>query len=380
MGQKIIEEAMSSYGLTSINLDVLDHCLLSKLSDQKPEQPKVKYVSPQVREIIDALSFFRKVRRSDYINRALGPNTASLSQMKNFTQGLRQFASKPFANIIFAEIGRQLETRNSLLDNIHYYTNVVNMVDDSRLKQEMVIRLIANKERYVELKDDDKVRAEVADLRQEWHIDETAVFPTTPIISLGDWERLFAYAISISNEILQVNSAKTLTISNESKHTTPIEMEIAFPEEPTTAPQIVTKEISKEHQFTKEDLGSIMTDLLGDEVDAKTKCLGIFNTKASESSPRQEFDIAGYSIVWIPQKNEISIKFSHDNDDYSIKIKKGKMPSDADFELRGDRLFITEKDEPTPFSIALSSTQCTIAIHEGDEPTGMVLAFNAPNS
>lgn len=353
-GKKLIEEAIENFGMSNLNKDVLYAIVSAKQTDLKNwSQPKIRYASPLSRDLFDAISFLRKIRTTDYLQRALGNANGNISIMKDFCGGLHWARNKYYSPLLFVELGRLIEARGHQLESIHYYTNVRAFHDDPVFKREMDIRLLVNKERYAEFKDDEKVRTEADIMRFDLNIPDNAPLPPAPSLSTWDWEFLFSHALTISNEIAPEKLDKSVEAKDEKK---------------VGSTPVVEEEISLDNLFDMPEEESIIENPKSSNTVAK----------ANRAASKQEVEIAGYKIAWIPQKNEITIKYEHDDDDFTVKIKKGKFPVGGDFYLKDNRMYIDERDEATPFVIEIFGASQIIYVYDGEIPTGMTLSFVSP--
>lgn len=92
-----------------------------------------------------------------------------------------------------------------------------------------------------------------------------------------------------------------------------------------------------------------------------------------------DYEIRQYKFRYNPQKGELSISLETENEDLSVKIKKGFFPKEADFSVSGNgRLIKTEDNSETPFEY-ISDDKC-IRIIDADSRMEMCFPLGSAKS
>lgn len=293
------------------------------------ERPKDKFVSPEAVSLFDAIETIKRMREedfSDYLNR-------SLKAMKviDFGKRYNAFSRKATSKLIFLELGKVFESRDTFIDSIRYYEWAINQSDDESFKRAIGVRWIVCKERQAKYEKDDSSKKavytkEALDRRKDLGISYDEKLPETSALTYADWEELFAYYVKVSNEVVEMDVKKT-----EKRKTVKAEPELA-------------KEVRS-------------TDR------SKLK--------------KQELSYNDYSIVFFPGKGDVVIKDTEN--EYQVRIKGGVFTENGDFILKGNRIYVAEDEVPTPFGLEKTETDITIKVYEEDTFTGMAINIELPS-
>ena len=60
-------------------------------------------------------------------------------------------------------------------------------------------------------------------------------------------------------------------------------------------------------------------------------------------------------------------------EEFSVRIKNGKFPGEADFYIKDGRIYQTEDDMMTPFVIEESDNYVTLKVFDGNDSTGLFI-------
>lgn len=336
----LLNEAVSEYGMEGLNLDALKAVVAAKLTDLSSwNAPKTKYADSNARELFDAISFLRKVRNTDYVNRFLG-NQFPSKELNNFCSSvMKQYAQKAYSPLLYIEVGKVVEGRNNFIESRNYYQSIRSMFDDSTFRKEIDLRTALFLDRIAELKKDERSVEEAEAFRRNMKLTPEYVIPTTATVSAYDWDLLINFTLKISNEIASEMGKRNRM--GDSK-----DAELMHLEEKTVE--------NEERVQLKEKKVSSTTNRTG----------------------KLTFNFGYYELSYFPKKNEFIIHYEKDDDDYTAKVKKGVLAKSEEYTLVDKRLYFNEIDLVTPFILNLSETSQTIEIYDGDNPTGLAFAFS----
>ena len=110
-------------------------------------------------------------------------------------------------------------------------------------------------------------------------------------------------------------------------------------------------------------------------------CLEIKKTTACtvSSAAKKTIIYGDYKLSYSPRKNEIIINYNKEDDEYTVKVKKGILVESDEYKLVDNRLYLTEIELQTPFVMTLSENRQIIEIYDGDNPTGLALTTDSGN-
>ena len=301
-----------------LNKSVLNALIEARYTDLSNwHRPKVKFVSTEATSLFDAIEVVKRMRQDDF-NDFLG---RSLKEMRviEFGKKYNPYSRKIVSKLVFLELGKQFESRDSFIDACRFYEWAENQSDDENYKRSMRIRWIACKERQADYEDKDPnkqegYKKEALDKRRGLQLAFDAKIPAVPSLSFADWEDLFAYYIKISNEEMK-------TTSNE-----------------------------KKPNVNEEQPKQVVND---DRIKLK----------------KQELLYGCYSIIFFPAKNDVVIKDKEN--EYQVRLKGGVFPEGGDFYLKDNRIFVADDDLPTPFVFEKSDDMIFIKVFEGEIFTGI---------
>ena len=311
-----------------LNKAVLNALIDARYTDLSNwERPKDKFVSPDAALFFDAIEVIKRMRQEDfvdYLNR-------SLKAMKviDFGKRYNAFSRKVTSKLVFLELGKAFESRDSFIDSIRYYEWAVNQSDDESYKRAIGIRWIVCKERQAKYEKDDSPKKatytkEALDRRKDMGISYDEKLPETSALTYADWEELFAYYITVSNEVVETEVKKP-----EKQKTVKVELEPA-------------------------------------------KVASIDRSKLK----KQELRYNDYSVVFFPGKGDVVIKDTEN--EFQIRIKDGNFPDGGDFILKDNRIYVADEDAPTPFVFVKTDETITIKVYESEEFTGMAIIIELP--
>lgn len=302
--------------LNKTALNALIEARYTDLSNWK--RPKDKFISPEAAPLFDAIEAIKRMREEnfiDYLNR-------SLKAMKviDFGKRYNSFSRKATSKLVFLELGKVFESRDTFIDSIRYYEWAMNQSDDESFKRAIGIRWIVCKERQAKYEKDESSKKavytkEALDKRKDLSISYDEKLPETSALTYADWEELFAYYIKMSNEVVETETKKTVKT------------------EPNPANAVESTNRS--------------------------------NRK------KQELRYNDYSIVFFPGKGDVVIKDTEN--EYQVRIKNGNFPNGGDFILRDSRIFIADDGTPTPFVFEKKENHISIKVYESNEFTGMAI-------
>ena len=312
-----------------LNNSVLNALIEARFTDLSNwQRPKEKFVSPDAVLLFDAIEVIKRMREEDfvdYLNR-------SLKAMKVIDFGKRYnvFSRKVTSKLVFLELGKVFESRDSFIDSIRYYEWAMNQSDDESFKRAIGIRWIVCKERQAKYEKDDSPKKsiytkEALDRRKDIGISYDEKLPETSALTYADWEELFAYYITVSNEVVETEEKKT-----EKK-----------------------KNIKVESEPTKEIISNDRSKL-----------------------KKQELRYNDYSVVFFPGKGDVVIKDTEN--EFQIRIKDGNFPENGDFILKDSRIYVADEEAPTPFVFVKTDETITIKVYESEKFTGMAINIELP--
>lgn len=289
------------------------------------QRSKEKFVSPEVALLFDAIEAIKRMKEDDFNNYL----DRSLKEMKviDFGRRYNEFSRKTISKLVFFELGKKFESRDSFLDSLRYYEWVANQSDDESFKRAISIRWIACKERQAKYEKDDSPKKaayakEAADRRKDLNIPSDEKLPEMPALTNADWEELFAYYITVSNEIVEVEETKT-----EYKETIKAELE---------APQ-------------------------GVKTDCRLKL------------KKQELHYNNYAVIFFPDKGDVVVKDTEN--EYSVRIKGGNFPVEGEFYLNNSRIYVSEGNTETPFAFVRTKSALIFKVMEGDSDTNLSIVI-----
>jgi len=293
----------------------------SNLSNWK--RPRIKFVDPEATYLFDAIEAIKRMREddfADFLNR-------SLRSMKviDFGKRYNAFSRKVVSKLVFLELGKRFESRDSFIDSVRYYEWARNQSDDESFKRAMDIRWVACRERQAGYEKEDSTKKaiftkEALDKRRDLHLSFDEKLAVSPELTSSEWEDLFTFYINISKEEVPSDKKKEKKVKNE---------------------EVKTDDIPK-------------TDR------SKLK--------------KQELHYNKYSVGFFPGKGDVVIRDTEN--DYQVRIKDGNFPEDGDFILKGTRVYASDDDTPTPFVFERNENNLIIKVYELDEYTGMAISIN----
>ncbi len=349
----LLNEAVAVYNMKELNLDVLKAVVAAKQTDLNTwSSPKTKFADSKAAELLNAILFLRKIRNTDYVNKQLGHQLPS-KELNGFCNNvMRLYAQRAFSPLVYFEIGRLIELRNNFVESKNYYQNVRSMFDDATFRKEIDLRIILFLERIAGLKNnDERTLAEAAAMRRSLNVSPDYVIPTTPSVSAYDWDLLFNFALTISNEMAPEREKRKRISESKNKV-----LEVAAIEE-------------KVDKTEQED------QLKQKEAEKKNA-----PEPVNRSTSKQTFKYGDYELTYTPRKDEVIIHYEKDDDDYTAKIKKGVLPNSDEFQMKDSRLHITEIDLQTPFQIIMVENSLVIEVYDGEKPTGIAIVIEQQGS
>ena len=333
----LLDEAVSVYKMIELNVDVLKSIVAAKLTDLSTwSTPKTKYADGKASELFNAISFLRRIRTSDYVNKQLGRQLPSKELNSFCTNVMRLYAQRAFSPVIYLEVGRIIELRNNFVESKNYYQNVRSMFDDATFRKEVDLRIILFLERIAELKNDEQSIAEAEAMRKSMRLNSDFVIPTISSVSATDWEGLIKYALTISSEVAPERERRKRIGEAKAEETKESLIEVKAEE---------TKQAQSSDEGTP--------------------------TSVERSTSKQTFKYGEYELTYTPRKDEVIIRYENGDDDYTTKIKKGVLSNINEFQLVDNRLYITEIDCQTPFVVSVVEDCQIIEIYDGEKRTGI---------
>ncbi len=304
-----------------LNIPVLNALIEARYTDLSNwRRPKEKFVSPEAASLFDALEAIKRMREedfNDYLDRAL-----KVMKVIDFGKRYNAFSRKATSKLVFLELGKKFESRDSFIDSIRYYEWAANQSDDESFKRAMGIRWIVCKERQAKYEKDDSPKKavytkEALDRRKDLNIPFDEKLPEASALTFADWEELFAYYIKISNEIVEAEVKKA-----------------------------EKKSIKAESEQTKEEPSVDRSKL-----------------------KKQELRYKEYAVIFFPEKGDVVVKDTEN--EYSIRIKGGNFPSEGEFYLEDSRIYASEGNTETPFVFEKTNNTLVFKIMEGEVDTNL---------
>ena len=282
-------------------------------------KPSILFVDPEVSQLFELIEVIKRIRKEDFIDYL----TRSLKAMKvnEFCRDYKRFSRKACTKLLLIELGKVFEAKGRYIDSLNFYEWGKKQSDDDEIKRYMDIRWIACKERQAENDDNDNYRNDAQQKRRELHLSDEEKLPLAPSMSPIDWEMLFEYYMNVRDEV-RVETKTEIQSINESPEMEVIHSVQKPSEETTTEKQII--------------------------------------------------QYRNYSIVYFPNKGDVVIK---NDEEYSVRIRKGFFPQKQDFYLDGTRLFLSYNNTETPFEIIIQDNIVFLKIYEGKKYTGVSLSF-----
>lgn len=299
-----------------LNKTVLNALIEARYTDLSNwKRPKDKFVSPEAASLFDAIETIKRMREDDfrdYLDRALKG-----MKVIDFGKRYNAFSRKATSKLVFLELGKVFESRDTFIDCIRYYEWAMNQSDDESFKRAIGIRWIVCKERQAKYEKDDSSKKavytkEALDRRKDLGISYDEKLPETSALTYADWEELFAYYIKVSNEVVEAEVKK-----NEKKKTVKTE--------PKPAKEVPSTDRSK--------------------------------------LKKQELRYKDYAVIFFPEKGDVVVKDTEN--EYSIRIKGGNFPSDGDFYLKDSRIYVTDDDTETPFVFEKTDDTLVFKVMDG---------------
>lgn len=344
-----------------------------------------KYISTELNLLMRTLMKIREIRKPAFletINRIL-----RIKGDEDFLDGSRRifrdfnaFLNKEFSDIksskwnwlFMYEMGILMEKRNYYLDAQKYYEWAENHTLDAVLKRELEIRWIICRIRQAKTHENDldKYNSTI-----DFALEKIRVLNLSDDINPNDdhfpdfkfdrWAEIYRDVLSLPSDKQKAERTKkgAHIESNGSEG-----KKNMFPQ----------KDIVEGQNFLSPGGTILYTDSGKSElprVDIKA-CITVNNEKTETvrniKDAYTDYIIRGYKFKFNPHRNELSIKLENQDEDLSVKIKRGKFPEDADFAVNGEgRLIKSEAQSATPFSYA--SDEHGIKITDTD--TGMSMLF-----
>lgn len=249
-----------------------------------------------------------------------------------FNRKYGKYSRTSASKLLFTEFGKVMESTGFFLNAIVFYEWAQENTDDQEIKLLMKKRWIACKERQADNDDSSDYWQDAQKERDLYNIHED--LPIVPILSEDDWEKMFQHYMVISSEVRN----RRPRISGDDPITEGKETPVGEAQD-KSGTEIVQKEPVSEKQLPNN---------------------------------KYEFSHKNYSIVYFPGKGDIVLK--NVDEEFSVRIKNGKFPSEADFYLKEGRLYQTENDVMTPFVIEEDSNLVTLKIYDGNEFTGLLIS------
>lgn len=303
---------------------------------QSWNKPVEKFIDKEANLLFDAIEAIKEMKSENFIPQM--NDILKVQKVKDYCyEKYRSFSRKNVTKLILTELGRIFETRGIFVDALRYYEWAKNQSDDSNFKRAVDIRMIACKERKLQLDYDENLKQEVLDARRALLIPADEKLPELPLLSADDWEELFEKYITTGSEV-RIRRQRI--------------------KEPT-APQPVQKTGQTTNSGTE---GVQSKPEKPDEIKPSAKKL---------STKKQKIDYENYSIVLFPDKCDLVIR--NNDKEFSVRIKNGKFPSEADFYIKDGRIYQTEDDLITPFVIEESDNYVTLKVFDGDDSTGLFI-------
>lgn len=314
----------------NLNKAVLSALIDTRYTDLSNwERPTAKFVSPDAALLFDAVEAIKRMREEDFIDYL----NRSLKAMKviDFGKRYNAFSRKATSKLVFLELGKVFESRDTFIDSIRYYEWAMNQSDDESFKRAIGIRWIVCKERQAQYEREDSAKKavytkEALDRRKGMGISYDEKLPETATLNPADWEELFTFYIKVNNEVIETEPKK-------------LEKKATSKSEPESTTRVSSTDRSK---LKKQEL-----------------CYNV------------------YSIVFLPGKGDVVIKDTEN--EYQVRIKSGNFPDGGDFVLKDDRIYVADDDVPTPFVFEKTENSITIKVYETEEFTGMAITIDLTN-
>ncbi len=316
-GKKILD--LSDKFECNLNKDVLSALIEARFSDLTNwSRPKKMFAVSEANLLLDAIEAVKTLHQ-DY-SKVIDNKIKAGYKIEDIWKEFQKFSRNNSSWLVFFTLGSVIEKRGRYIDAIRFYEWANKQTDDKILKRAFDVRWIACKERQAENDDNDNYRNEAIEKRHRLSIPEDIEIPIDPKMSPTDWEGLFKYYSTISNE--EIAEAREREKKIEEK-------------------EIVRKAIPK-------------TDRL--------------------PLKKQELRYNDYSVVFFPGKGDVVIKDTVN--EYQVRIKDGVFPDGGDFILKDSRVYVSDDDTPTPFVFERNENNLIIKVYELDEYTGMAISIN----
>jgi len=265
----------------------------------------------------------------DNIKKELEPLIGGQKRMA-FKNKYSKYSRTAVSKLIFNEVGKVMESTGFFLNAIVFYEWAQENTDDKSIIDAMVRRWIACKERQANNDKNTEYWQDAQNKRDEYNIHEE--LPLVPSLSFDDWEKLYQKYAFIGSE---VRVKRPRIKIEESQHAETETQETPIIQEP-------------KFQGSSEKQNNQKKNLLKE---------------------KYEFNFKNYSIIKFPNKGHLVIK--NTDEEYSVRIKNGNFPNDAEFYLKDGRIYQTEDDVMTPFVIEENDKSVTVKIYDGDDYTGL---------
>jgi hypothetical protein len=289
-------------------------------------RPSVQFIDPEAGLLFDAIEAVKRIRKDDFVDYL----TRSLKAMKvsEFCKDYRRFSRKVISKLIFVELGKVFEAKGRFIDALNFYEWAKKQTDDETQKREMDIRWIACKERQAENDDSEAYRNDALQKRHDLKIAPDEKLPLTISMSSIDWENIFEYYKNTRDEV------KAVEITNSSR----------------------------------KDIDSSDNNGISDNKAEESPQ----STIAQNAISKQELKYGDFTVILFPSKGDVVIKNS---EEYSVRIRKGKFPLEADFYLLNERMLLTEDNSLTPFMVNCFDDHIVLKIYDGDVFTGISISM-----
>lgn len=308
-----------------INKPVITSLIETRFTDLHTwKRSRVKYANPEVSILFDAIELIKRMRKDDFVNfidRSLQPKDM---RVIDFCKQYNTFSRKAVSILVFAELGKRFEERDSFIDAIRYYEWAKNQSDDETFKRAMDLRWIVCKERQAAYEKDESAKKavytkEAIDKRRDLQIplDEKL---DLDLVHADYWESVFEFYTKINNEQVVETKKREKKVETKTK-------------EPKTTPSTDRSKLKK-----------------------------------------QELRYNDYYVNLFPGKGDVVIRDKEN--DYQVRIKEGVFPDSGDFILKDSRVYVSENDTPTPFVFEKNENNLVIKIFEDDIDTGLSIVVN----
>ena len=90
---------------------------------------------------------------------------------------------------------------------------------------------------------------------------------------------------------------------------------------------------------------------------------------------KQSFRFGDYEICVIPKSKDIIIRYTNNEEELSVKIRKGIFPADGDFVIKDSRIYRNDENIKTPFRFSIMDNKVVLKVFQEETFTGVEITI-----